>query len=111
VTGKPGEAVKPTDATSHTEAPADGAPKFSTIITPIKTDEEKAKDAEAAEKAEADAANAPMPTHYKIMHDQVGGWTQGQIVPAEDFGDPKGLARLIRLGSIIPADDPEAKAK
>lgn len=42
------------------------------------------------------------PTHYTIAHSAVGGYRQGDRVPADAF-DAATRARLVGLGAIAPA--------
>lgn len=42
-----------------------------------------------------------MTEYVQILHDRVGAWNKGQIVPAEELGTPDDLQRLVTLGAIV----------
>lgn len=42
-----------------------------------------------------------MTEYIQILHDRVGVWNKGQIIPAEELGTPDDLQRLVALGAIV----------
>ncbi len=61
---------------------------------------------QVARLAPAKPKKAAEPTHYLVLHTQVGGWRVGEVIPAESLAGID-VQRLIDLGAISATDAPE----